>query len=56
MTYGILALIHHCLPPYHCGGNVENAVEETDNRDPKGEKWMDTPVYVIYPKGHVILI
>jgi len=24
--------------PYHCGGKVENAVEERDNRNPKGDK------------------
>jgi len=39
-----LAIIHrsHNLSPtcgtYHCGGNVENGVEETDNSDPKRDK------------------
>src|SRR5882724_3060032 len=32
----------HDLSPtcgiYHCGRNMENAVEETDNREPKGDK------------------
>jgi len=26
------------LGTYHCGGNVENVVEERPNRNPKGDK------------------
>jgi len=39
-----LAIIHgsHELSPtcgtYNCGRNMENVVEETDNKDPKGDK------------------